>query len=344
MMVKKKIQKIRISIGSAAVLGLREIQVDTYPSTCYLMTYTNSQCIGKCSFCPQANGTNKKYSDNLSRVQWPVFDWENFLKLLIENQKPSNKLRFKRICIQVLNYRGFFDDVLFIIDEIHKKYPDLNISTAIPPISKSKMKKLRNAGLERIGIALDACKPSLFAKIKGPDNYGPYSWKNHWKAMNEALTIFGRGKVTTHLIVGLGETEEEMIKSIHNVIEGNILPGIFLFTPIKGTPMALEKRPPIESFRRVQLCRFLLLKNLQELSRFTFKEGVLVQINKFSQEELRSLINEEIPFLTAGCPDCNRPNYTYRPGEEASGFPRSLTFEEKEMIFNELKSLVIGIN
>ena len=322
------------------VLGLRDIQVDTYPTTCYLMTYTNSQCIGKCSFCPQASGTNKKYSDNLSRVQWPVFEWENFLIRLKENQKLSNKLRFKRICIQVLNYHGFFDDVLYIIDEIHKKYPDLNISTAIPPVSTPKMEKLHNVGLERIGIALDACKPSLFAKIKGPDNHGPYSWKNHWKAMTEALTIFGSGKVTTHFIVGLGETEEEMIDSIYNVIERNILPGIFLFTPIKGTPMALEKRPPIESFRRIQLCRFLLLKNQQNLTRFTFKNGVLVQIKDFSDEELRLLIDEELPFLTAGCPDCNRPNYTYRPGEEASGFPRSLTTEEKEMVYNELESLV----
>ncbi len=316
------------------------MQVDTYPSTCYLMTYTNSQCIGKCSFCPQASGTNKKYSDNLSRVQWPIFEWDNFLNNLIENQKSNNELRFKRICIQVLNYHGFFDDVLYIIDEIHKKYPDLNISTAIPPVSIPKMEKLHNSGLERIGIALDACKPSLFAKIKGPDNHGPYSWKNHWKAMDEALTIFGNGKVTTHLIVGLGETEEEMIKSIQNAIERNILPGIFLFTPIKGTPMALEKRPPIESFRRIQLCRFLLLKNLQNMARFTFKNGVLIQITDFSDEELRSLINEELPFLTAGCPDCNRPNYTYRPGEEASGFPRSLTLEEKEMVYSELKSLV----
>nr|WP_147663110.1 radical SAM protein [Candidatus Prometheoarchaeum syntrophicum]QEE16231.1 biotin synthase [Candidatus Prometheoarchaeum syntrophicum] len=335
-----KIQKIRISIGSAVVLGLREIKVDTYPSTCYLMTYTTSQCIGKCSFCPQANGTNKKYADNLSRVQWPVFDWKIFLNNLKENQKLNTELRFKRICIQVLNYRGFFDDVLYIIEKIHTIYPDLNISTAIPPISSKKMEKLHNAGLERIGIALDACKPTLFAKIKGPDNHGPYSWKKHWKSMKEALTIFGNGKVTTHFIVGLGETEEEMIKSIHYTIERNILPGIFLFTPIKGTPMALEKRPPIESFRRIQLARFLLLMNLQNMSRFIFKDGDLVELNNFSHKELRALINEELPFLTAGCPDCNRPNYTYRPGDEPSGFPRSLTFEEKEMVYNELRSLV----
>ncbi|MHA1476014.1 MAG: radical SAM protein, partial [Promethearchaeota archaeon] len=115
------------------------------------------------------------------------------------------------------------------------------------------MEKLHKAGLERIGIALDACKPSLFAKIKGPDNQGPYSWKNHWNAMDEALSIFGNGKVTTHYIVGLGETEEEMVGSILNTIERKILPGIFLFTPVKGTPMALEKRPPMESFRRIQL-------------------------------------------------------------------------------------------
>ncbi|MHA1720210.1 MAG: radical SAM protein [Promethearchaeota archaeon] len=335
-----KIEKIRVSIGSAAVLGLREVKVDTYPTTCYMMTYTDTQCIGRCSFCPQASGTDKKYSDSLSRVQWPVFNWDTILKKLNFNQKAANSLQFKRICIQVLNYRDFYSDVHSIIKEIHEKFPKLKISTAIPPISSKKMQQLHSDGLERIGIALDACDPSLFAEIKGPNNHGPYSWKKHWKALEEALKIFGKGKVTTHLIIGLGESEEQMLRSIKKIIQKDILPGIFLFTPIKGTPMATKKRPSIEIFRRIQLARFLLLENPLNFSRFIFKTGKLYKIKDLSENELLALINKENPFLTAGCPDCNRPNYTYRPGEEASGFPRPLTSDEKVKIYSELKSLL----
>ncbi|MCF2141109.1 MAG: radical SAM protein [Candidatus Lokiarchaeota archaeon] len=339
------IQKIRISIGSAAVLGFVDIKTDVLPTTCYLMTYTEKMCRGECQFCPQGTSSHSNAAQQLSRINWPEFDWNRFLDQLSLLQKSNKKSKFQRICLQTLNYPGYTDDALFIVREIHKRIPKTPISVAIPPVSKNILMQLQKNGLDRIGIALDACSPSLFEKIKNPSHKGPYRWENHIKAIDEALEVFGKHRVTTHFIVGLGESEEELIKTIDNTIKRNVLPGIFMFTPIPHTPMEHHPRPSIKKFRRIQLARYLLLYEKIPVERFNFSsEGRLESITGFSEVELNRIIEKEIAFYTAGCPGCNRPYYTSRPGKEHDGFPRKLLESEKKKIFSELQDLINTAN
>ncbi|WP_371803761.1 radical SAM protein [Candidatus Lokiarchaeum ossiferum] len=341
MLNSKQPEKIRVSTGSAAVLGLKRLKMDTPPTTCYLMTYTEEYCLGKCSFCPQGHTPTLQSTEQLSRIQWPDFNWEDFIQQLKVNQSHESDNKFRRICIQVLNYKGFYDDVRSIVKIIHMHFPTLAISAAIPPVPPIKLKELKDSGLERIGIALDACYEELFDDIKGKNIHGPYSWKKHWEALSSSLKIFGLGKATTHFIVGLGETEQDMIQSIKNVVEKDILPGIFLFTPVKGTPMENAPRPLMTHFRHIQLCRYLLLNNIDNYDRFRFSnDGRLSKIKSLTKDELTHIIQLNTAFKTAGCPDCNRPYYTSRPGEEQDGYPRDLTTQECLLIYNELDSLL----
>jgi biotin synthase len=202
------------------------------------------------------------------------------------------------------------------------------------------MKLLAKAGLERIGIAIDACTPDLFEIIKGSKVQGPYQWNNHWESLKHALSVFGKGYVTTHYIVGLGETEEEMITQIYRTIQNAILPGLFMFTPVKGTILENRSRPPIVYFRKIQLIRYLLLKDLTNFHRFIFEKGKLMRIKGFSDQELKSIIENGAAFKTSGCPDCNRPYYTSNPGEEPDGFARDLLELEKKKIYEELSELI----
>ncbi len=342
----EKIDGIRISAGSAALLGFTDIKVDVWPTTCYLMTYTDASCAGECQFCPQGSSTHYKATEQLSRVQWPVFKWEEFLHRLLKlqnNQQQEIKPPFQRICLQTLNYPGFFEEALSIITTIHANFPSLPLSAAIPPINKEQMAKLKNNGLDRIGIALDACTPELFEKIKNPSHQGPYRWEKHLQALDEALDVFGNQLVTTHLIVGLGETEREMINLIEKCVQKHVQPGIFLFTPVSHTPMAKHPRPTIEQFRRIQIARYLLLfqkKNSAKRFQYSQSKGELVKISGLTESELRAIIDREIAFYTAGCPGCNRPYYTSRPGQEHDGFPRKIFPQEKKRIFEELSPLL----
>jgi biotin synthase-related radical SAM superfamily protein len=331
------IEKIRVSIGSAAVLGL--YQTDKFkdvPTTCYIMTYIKGHCLANCGFCPQARDSESSI-EKLSRISWPNFSFKEFITKL--TYLPSTK-QFKRICIQSLNYPKNFDDLIEIVSDI-KKNTNIPISIAIPPMSKENLHTLKLLGVERIGIALDAANSKIFDEVKGLGVKGPYNWDSHFKVLKEALVVFSQGFVTTHIIVGLGETEKMVLNLINQLNELRIMVSLFAFTPIKGTKLEKLNQPNLIIFRKLQLGRFLLSNGILTLKDFTFnskEELIKVNINK---QRLWNIIEETNAFKTSGCPDCNRPYYTSKPTGPIYNYPRNLSIGEKEEIYNQLLKYVI---
>ncbi|GAH43330.1 unnamed protein product, partial [marine sediment metagenome] len=239
------IDKIRVSIGSASVLGLYESKrFNDLPTTCYLMTYKEGHCTANCGFCPQARESESSI-ELLSRVSWPIYSFKEFLTKL--KYLPPIK-RFKRICIQTLNYFQNFQDLNEIISQI-KENSEIPISVAIPPMSKDKLEHLKLIGVERIGIALDAATPEIFENVKGKEVKSPYNWESHFQNLKEALEIFPEGFVTTYLIVGLGETSKEILKLISDLHELKIKVSLFAFMPIKGTKLDNLPQPELINFQ-----------------------------------------------------------------------------------------------
>lgn len=331
------IEKIRISVGSASVLGLDyRSGFKELPTTCYVMTFKEGHCKANCGFCPQAR-SSKSSIEKLSRISWPSYSFKDFLKHL-KNLPVSS--RFNRICIQTLNYPENYPDLVEIITEI-KKISNIPISVAIPPMSKEKMIKLKIIGVQRLGIALDGATPEIFRKIKGTEIDGPYSWEYHLQKLKEATEIFSEGFVSTHLIVGLGESEEDILTLIEDLNAQKILISLFAFTPIKGTKFEKYAKPQVQSFRKLQLGRYLIVNKKQNLKIFTFNSGgELLNIN-IDKKELQTIINQTEAFFTSGCPGCNRPYYTSKPSGSFYNFPRDLNELEKREIYRELSEFVI---
>jgi len=330
------IEKIRISVGSASVLGLGLLpQFKDPPTTCYVMTFTEGHCIANCGFCPQAI-SSKSSIEKLSRVNWPIFFFKDFLTKL--KYMPFSK-KFKRICIQTLNYPENFNDLVEIITQI-RTYTDIPISVAIPPLSKEKLKVLKIKGVQRVGIALDGATSKVFEKIKGSNVEGPYTWEEHFQKLNEALEIFSPGFVSTHIIIGLGETEKHVIELLEELYNLGINVSLFAFTPIKGTRFENMAQPSIISFRKLQLGRFLINHKDKISEDFTFNtRGEIINMN-ISKKELDMIINDSNAFLTSGCPGCNRPYYTSKPSGPIYNYPRVLTEKEKKEIYGLMYNLV----
>jgi biotin synthase len=120
----------------------------------------------------------------------------------------------------------------------------------------------------------------------------------------------------------------------------NITVSLFAFTPIKGTKLEKMIQPQIFDFRRIQLGRYLIVSDIVSLEDFTFdEEGNLIKIN-ISKEKLRDIIDTSDAFMTSGCPGCNRPYYTSRPSGPIYNYPRVLSNNENEEIFNLLVEYV----
>ncbi|TFF97043.1 MAG: radical SAM protein [Promethearchaeota archaeon] len=329
------VEKIRVSIGSASRLGLYECTFKEPPTTCYLMTYYQGRCIANCGFCPQARKSETSL-ELLSRVTWPIYDFKEVLTKL--TYLPPNK-RFKRICLQALNYSENFEDIKYIVKEIRKENVT-PISVAIPPFSEEKLKELKRIGVDRVGIALDGSSKQVFESVKGEGVNGPYRWEHHFKTLETALDIFRNGKVSTHIIIGLGEKPKDVIKLIKKLNDMTITVGLFAFTPIKGTKFQSTEPPDLLRFRKIQLARYLIVEENRSLNSITFNlKGDIIQFI-LNKADLLRIIQETDAFLTTGCPGCNRPYYTSKPSGPIYNFPRKLTKSEIRSVYDSLVKFV----
>jgi len=330
--VGKTPSKIRVSVGSAIVLGLMRGKLDALPTTVYLLTYQTGRCSANCGFCSQAR-KSKSRADMLSRVTWPTFPTR---KVLQKTREIAEKKLARRICIQALNYPTVFNDVLSLVKEI-RSVADLHISVSCQPFGEEEMKKLARMGVERIGIPLDAVTEDIFDRIKGFSADGPYIWAKQLEALRKAVKIFGKGKVSTHLIVGLGENEEEMVEMIQWCVDNGIYPGLFSFTPVPGTALKNGSQPSLDHYHRIQVAHYLIKNKKTRYENMTFNVNRSLIDFGCSKNELLQAIRSGKPFLTSGCPDCNRPYYNERPSGPLYNYPRMPLPEE----IDEIEKLIL---
>jgi biotin synthase-related radical SAM superfamily protein len=260
----------------------------------------------------------------LSRVVWPISELGKVLAALGKN---SND--FKRVCIQAVNYPRAMDDLCELVARV-KSVSNLPISVSCQPLKAGDIQKLADAGGERVSVALDAATPGLFERIKG----GFYTWEDHIQALERAQAVFD-DRVSTHLIVGLGESEEEMARAIQLLHDQGITIGLFAFTPIAGTTLANHPQPDISSYRRIQLARFLITSNMSRVELMHFNGGRVVGFG-MEQGVLNRIVDSGEPFRTSGCPDCNRPFYNESPRGPIYNYPRKPTSKEILTIQSQL--------
>jgi lipoyl synthase len=323
--------QIRVSLGSAVVLQLMEGRVAVEPTTVYLMTYKDGKCNANCSFCSQARNSRGKI-DMLSRVTWPTFQTKNVLTKIRSGAEHS---KIKRVCIQALNYPRVFMHLVALIKALKHNIP-VPVSVSCQPLVTDNIQRLAKAGADRIGIALDAATEQLFERVKGSWVKGPYSWSEQFMHLRNSVSIFGEGNVSTHLIVGLGETEKEAVQIIQKCKNMGVLPALFAFTPIRGTALTNSSPPLLESYRRIQLARHLIVNGNTLYSPMTFDSEDNIEDFGVCKTQLTQIVDTGLPFLTSGCPDCNRPFYTEKPRGPIYNFPRNLDVDEISAIKRQL--------
>lgn len=288
---------IRLSCGSEVQLGLRKMRMQSPTETIYLMT--RGICQASCSFCTQARSAD---TGSLSRVTWNVWEFGDIVDCL-QGQK--------RVCIQCLNYPAVFDDLMEIVRQIRAP-----VSVSAQPFTLEEMRSL-SRHVDHISISLDCFTPSLFERYKSF-----YNWELHWARMRKAVEIFGRRKVISHLIVGLGETEEEAVATMAELVDMGVLPSLFAFTPVRGTAMAQTTPPDLGAYRRLQIARQLLVDGTVAAGDIACRNGRIVSYGT----DILCHVGPRT-FMTQGCPHCNRPYYNEVPGRELYNYPGPVTEE-----------------
>jgi len=340
-------EHVRISTAAALAIGLK--RGETYRGAhcdCVnlLLNYAEG-CYANCCYCGLARERPGLAQDNsFIRVGWPVFATD-----LVVEAVAAHEAEIGRVCIAQVQDQRAYRDLVDISERIRRR-SSVPISALVMAtiLDDAKLERIKEAGADIVGVGLDAASEAVFEKTRGKGVRGPHSWAQHWEILRAARRLYGPYKVNAHVIVGLGETDRELVELFHQLGSEQIAAYLFSFNPEPGTEMAEAPRAPIARLRRIQLVKFLIEEKGLPREALGFDDaGGLVRLDA-PAAVVEGAISEGTPFMTNGCPDrtgkvaCNRPFGSYRPGEAFRDYPFPPTAEDLAVIRRELRVEEIG--
>ena len=342
---------VQMSTAAAITLGVANGRM--YRTSCtrclnLLLTYPEG-CRANCAYCGLARHreAERDYADrNFIRVDWPAVPLDMTIDIVA---KEGAKSPFHRMCISMITHPRSDEDTRTVL----KKWTGRIDPSAIPvsilsnptTMTREDVKRLKDLGADIFTVALDAATPEIFDRTRGKGVQSPHSWRKYWEILMDARDIFGAQKFGAHIIVGMGETERDVLELVQRLVDLGGHSHMFCFFPEKGSLMDHLPATPREQWRRVQLARYLIDYRDGRVEKMRFDDAGRVVDFGIPEGELQEVITKGTAFRTSGCPGkfaddvsaCDRP-YGDSPPSNISSYPFQPNGNDLRTIRRQLKA------
>lgn len=132
---------------------------------------------------------------------------------------------------------GHVERIERFVKGIRKDYDDISIGVEVVVGSREDIERLRSAGVDEMKINLQFPTKKLFDAICGYMEY-----EKILRSLEDAVAGFGKGKVTSNIIFGVGERDEDIICSLERLADMGVIPNLRMIRLDKGIKRAMERR------------------------------------------------------------------------------------------------------
>ena len=332
---------VRISMASAIALRMRSGRFSRdfgFGGINLLLSYDEG-CRSDCGYCGLARTRPGSYEEkSFIRVEWPLVRTDDLVERMARFEP-----RLTRLCVSMVTHGRAYRDTCDITRRIAERVrTPISILVAPPTLKRERLENFRAIGVDMIGIGLDAVTEELFGNIRTKVPAGGLKWDRYWEIVTDAREIFGPWKVNVHTLVGLGETDEDLLLLFLALRDRQIFSYLFCFNPEPDSRMAAQPKPSLRRWRRVQLARYLIEAEGYGLDQFSFDdEGGLTRLQA-GRSAIDTVVAAGTAFMTNGCPGengepgCTRPYGSYRPAEPFRDYPFAPTASDLEEIGQQL--------
>ncbi len=333
---------VRISMASAMALRLRSGRFSRdfdFGGVNILLNYEDG-CRSGCEYCGLARTREGTQEDkSFIRVEWPLVPIGDLVERMAELEP-----NLTRLCISMVTRGRAYRDTCEIVRRITERVrTPISVLVAPPSLTRGRLENLKALGVDMIGIGLDAVTEELFCKTRTDVLSGGLKWDNYWDVLGAAREVFGPWKVNVHTVVGLGESDEDLVRLFQVLREREVLSYLFCFNPEPGSRMAERGQPELRRWRRIQLARHLVEAERCDLDVFSFgDDGSIAQV-RTPRTTLDHVVADGRAFMTDGCPGegdtpgCTRPYGSYRPVEAFRDYPFAPNGDDLEEIRRQLQ-------
>ena len=187
------------------------------------------KCIRGCKFCPLTyKNENKHHSldDIFGRIKSDGIP----KSIGITSSNPPN-----------LSTRDIADELCFITSKVRHLLGDsVPIGVSMNSPSYYDLKNLKLAGVNEVRLNIETPNEDL-SKMIMPKK----TLTDIYKSIEMACNIFGRGKVSSNIIIGLGETDTDIINSVEHLAEMGAVATLYPYDTISPNVKTLDfTRPP----------------------------------------------------------------------------------------------------
>jgi len=325
---------VQMSTAAAITLGVTDGRM--YRCECtrclnLLLTYPEG-CRANCAYCGLARHreAERDYADrNFIRVDWPAVPMDTVVDIVAKDGANSP---FHRMCISMITHPRSDDDTVAVLKKWTSRIDPDTIPVSIlsnpTTMGRADVENLKNLGADIFTVALDAATPAIFDRTRGKGVQSPHKWSKYWEVLMDARDIFGAEKFGAHIIVGMGETEYEVLNLVQELVDLGGHSHMFCFFPEDGSLMDHLPATPRDQWRRVQLARYLIDYRDVRIDHMKFDELGRVVDFGLPATELDDVINAGVAFRTSGCPGkeaedvsaCDRP-YGDSPPSNIASYP-----------------------
>ena len=234
-----------------------------------LLVHYPEGCSANCAYCGLAKKRPGTYREkSFIHVDWPLFSIDEIIDAI--NGAPGY---VKRTCISMITNGKCKTDTLVMTRQLTEatKLP-VSILTSPTILERDFLLEARKCGADKIGVALDLATPDLFERYRGKEVSGPHRWEKYWQFMGDALSVFGPHNVGAHLMVGMGETEKEMVNLMDRLWQMGVDSHLFSFFAEEGSSLGNRPQPPWPTYLRIQLARYLIENEISNPDQMAFDE------------------------------------------------------------------------
>ncbi|NOU05713.1 MAG: radical SAM protein [Hyphomicrobiaceae bacterium] len=325
---------VQMSTAAAITLGLMPGKMHGCGCTrCLnlLLTYPEG-CRANCAYCGLARHreAERDYADrNFIRVDWPAVPMAQIVEKVATD---GDKTPFHRMCISMITHPNSDADTVTVLKQWTSRIDPSAVPVSIlsnpTTMSRADVKQLHGLGADIFTVALDAATPDIFDRTRGKGVQSPHSWQKYWEILEDARDIFGKEKFGAHIIVGMGETEHDVLHLIQRLVDMGGHSHMFCFFPEKGSLMDHLPATPRDQWRRVQLARYLIDYQGVRVDQMRFDDQGRVSDFGIPASERETIIDKGLAFRTSGCPGkiqtdisaCDRP-YGDSPASNIASYP-----------------------
>jgi len=118
-----------------------------------------------------------------------------------------------------------------------------------PPDDLRVLDEVHRAGVDAVGIHSETFDPDVLARVApGKAQCGIEGYFATWE---RAVEVFGRGHVTTYVLLGMGERPELILQGCRRAIAMGVYPFVVPLRPVPGTLMADVPTPDPDYVARI---------------------------------------------------------------------------------------------